>query len=194
MPRISTSTVAQHREWRRQQLVAAACEIALERGGQAVTVAAVAERAGLSRTSVYEYFGSSEELVTDLVLDELSHFSNALRDAVSETDDSFLAIKEWIEAALRYIADGRHLLAKALSAITTPQDRAREIGAAHQALLAPLHKALTEIGVSDIAQALSLIQAVTDVSTRRIESGGNAELEIAIATNFCIAGIRSLVN
>lgn len=194
MPRISTSTVAKHREWRRQQLVAAACEIALEKGGQAVTVAAVAEHAGLSRTSVYEYFGSSEELIADLVLDELSRFSNVLQSAISDTNDAFLAIEQWVEAALRYIADGRHLLAKALSAITAPKDRAREIGAAHQALLAPLAKALNDIGVKDIAQALSLIQAVTDVSTKRIESGSNAELEITSATNFCIAGIRSLIN
>lgn len=186
--------MAQHREWRRQQLVAAACEIALEKGGQAVTVASVALRAGLSRSAVYEYFGSSEELIGDLVLDELSHFSVALHEAISDTDDSFLAIEQWVEGALRYIADGRHLLAKALSAITTPKDRAREIGAAHQALLAPLQNALSDIGVSDIAQALSLIQAITDVSTRRIESGCDSEIEIASATNFCIAGIRSLVN
>ncbi len=185
--------MAQHREWRRQQLVAAACEIALEKGGQAVTVASVAVRAGLSRTSVYEYFGSSEELIVDLVLDELSHFSRALHQAVSDTDDAFLAIEQWVEAALRYIADGRHLLAKALSAIATPKERAREIGAAHQVLLAPLQKALADIGVRDISQALSLIQAVTDVSTRRIETGSNAEFEIASATNFCIAGIRALV-
>jgi AcrR family transcriptional regulator len=194
MPRISSSTVVQHREWRRQQLVSAACAIALEKGGQAVTVAAVAERAGLSRTSVYEYFGSSEELVFDLVLDELSHFSRVLHEAVSDTDDAFLAIEQWVEAALRYIADGRHLLAKALSAITAPKDRAREIGIAHHGLMAPLQKALSDIGVVDIPQALSLIQAVTDVSTKRIETGSEAELEIASATNFCIAGIRSLVN
>jgi AcrR family transcriptional regulator len=193
MPRISTPTLVQHREWRRQQLVAAACEIALERGGEAVTVAAVAARAGLSRTSGYEYFGSSEELIADLVLDELAHFSQALSGAISDTEDSYLAIEQWIEAALRYIADGRHLLAKALSAISTPADRAREIGVAHQGLLAPLQAALVEIGITDVMHSLVLIQSITDAATKRIEAGNNAELEIESATNFCIAGIRALV-
>ncbi|MSY55222.1 MAG: TetR family transcriptional regulator, partial [Actinobacteria bacterium] len=55
MPRINTATLSEHRDWRRNQLIAAASAIALEQGGQAITVAAVAERAGLSRTSVYEY-------------------------------------------------------------------------------------------------------------------------------------------
>jgi AcrR family transcriptional regulator len=193
MPRISTATLAQHREWRRQQLISAASSIALEDGGRAITVAAVAERAGLSRTSVYEYFGSSAELVADLVIEELTHFSQALRESTDDSLDPYQAIRNWIDAALRYIADGRHLLAKALSATSMPKDRAHEIASAHRALLAPLQTALSDIGVDDVVHALVLIQSVTDAATRRIETGSNAELEIETASNFCIAGIATLV-
>jgi len=38
MPRIETETLAQHRDWRRNQLIEAAASIALESGGDAVTV------------------------------------------------------------------------------------------------------------------------------------------------------------
>ena len=61
MPRIKTDTLAQHRDWRRSQLIEAAAAIAMESGGAAISVSAVAARAGLSRTSVYEYFGSSAD-------------------------------------------------------------------------------------------------------------------------------------
>lgn len=193
MPRISTATLAQHRDWRRQQLISAASSIALEAGGRAITVAAVAERAGLSRTSVYEYFGSSAELVADLVIEELTHFSQALRESTENSINSYQAVRNWIDAALRYIADGRHLLAKALSATSMPADRAYEIATAHRALLAPLQTALSNIGVVDVVQALVLIQSVTDAATRRIETGSNAELEIETASNFCVAGIATLV-
>lgn len=193
MPRISTATLAQHRDWRRQQLISAASAIALEDGGRAVTVAAVAERAGLSRTSVYEYFGSSAELVADLVIEELTHFSKALRESTDASPDPYQAIRNWIDAALRYIADGRHLLAKALSATSMPIDRAHEIAAAHRVLLAPLQTALSDIGVLDVAHALVLIQGVTDAATRRIETGSDPDLEIETTTNFCIAGIETLV-
>ncbi len=44
MPRIKTPTLADHRDWRRSQLIEAAAAIALESGGAAVTVAAVAQR------------------------------------------------------------------------------------------------------------------------------------------------------
>jgi hypothetical protein len=79
-----------------------------------------------------------------------------------------------------------------LNATSLPQDRAAQIGAAHRALLAPLRNALEIQGVSDINQALAYIQATTDVATKRIEAGHDAEIEIASATKFCITGLGSL--
>lgn len=193
MPKIQTGKLAEHRDWRRQQLIDAAAAIALQSGGQAITVAAVAEKAGLSRTSVYEYFASSADLTADLVVEELHNFIQTLSDAITDPKDAELAIKQWIEAALRYIADGRHLLAKALSATATPKDRAAEIGAAHRALLAPLSDALQTMGVKDLTQALALIQGTTDVATKRIEGGADADLEIVSTTAFVLSGIKALI-
>jgi AcrR family transcriptional regulator len=164
----------------------------LESGGSAVTVAAVAQRAGLSRTSVYEYFGSSADLIADLVLEELNNFAHYLRDAVSDTEQPIESIAAWIQSALTYIADGRHLLAKALNATSLPQERTAAIGAAHRALLAPLVTGLTAMGVKDNQRALLFIQAITDASTKRIEGGHDAEAEIKSATAFCIAGLASI--
>lgn len=192
MPRIETPTLAEHRDWRRAQLIEAAAAIAIESGGGAITVAAVAQRAGLSRTSVYEYFSSSSDLVADLVIDELHTFASVLQSAVGQCDEPYSCIELWIAGALQYIADGRHLLAKALNATTLPHERSHAIGVAHRALLAPLNKALNEIGVKDISQALAYIQATTDVATKRIESGLDAQAEIKSATQFCINGLTNL--
>jgi AcrR family transcriptional regulator len=192
MPRIETETLAQHRDWRRNQLIEAAASIALESGGAAVTVAAVAQRAGLSRTSVYEYFSSSADLVADLVLEEINDFAQYLQVATSHSIQPRSNICAWIEGALLYIADGRHLLAKALNASALPQERVAAIGAAHRALLAPLVTQLTALGVKDTQRALLFIQAITDVSTKRIESGNNADAEIKSAQAFCIAGLATI--
>ena len=193
MPRINTTNLVQQREWRRSQLINAAAAIALESGSEAITVAAVAQRAGLARTSVYEYFGSSAELVADLIIEELSAFTDILVTAVEPANLPEEAIANWIDSALQYIADGRHLLAKALSATSLPNNRSAEIGAAHRALLAPLTTALTQIGVRDLNYALSMIQSLTDAATKRIENGNSAEIEISKTTAFCIAGLRTLI-
>ena len=192
MPRIETETLAQHRDWRRNQLIDAAASIALESGGGAITVAAVAQRAGLSRTSVYEYFGSSADLVADLVIDELNNFAKYLAEQVEQNTDPRNCIELWIEAALTYIADGRHLLAKALNLTTLPQGRSNQIRTAHRALLAPLMQALKALNITEIPRALAFIQAVTDVSTKRIEAGHEAKAEIKSATTFCISGLTAI--
>ena len=38
MPRLNTANLAEQREWRRNQLISAAAEIALESGSDAITV------------------------------------------------------------------------------------------------------------------------------------------------------------
>lgn len=192
MPRIETESLATHRDWRRHQLIEAAAEIALESGGESITVAAVAQRAGLSRTSVYEYFASSSDLIADLIIEELEAFAHTLDSAIADSTSASDAIEKWISASLAYVADGRHLLAKALNATQLPQERSAAIGAAHRKLLAPLTVNLNQLGVKDIHQALTLIQAATDVATKRIESGSDAESEISSTSRFCIAGIHAL--
>ena len=193
MPRIATTDLASHRDWRRSQLIEAAASLALESGGSAITVAAVASRAGLSRTSVYEYFASSADLAADLVIEELAAFAHALASATSEETTPLGSIEKWIQTSLEYIADGRHLLAKALNAIDLPRERAGQIGAAHRQLLAPLRAQLQAIGIQDCDAALTLIQSVTDSASKRIESGNDAESVISSTTDFCIAGLQALV-
>jgi AcrR family transcriptional regulator len=192
MPKIETHTLAEHRDWRRNQLIEAAAAIALESGGEAITVAAVAARAGLSRTSVYEYFASSADLAADLIIEELKNFGHELATISAQSESAIQSIDLWIEGSLQYIADGRHLLAKALNAIDLPRNRGAAIGAAHGALLAPLKSKLAEMGITDINFALTLIQSTTDGASRRIESGDDAELVIKTTREFCIAGLTAL--
>jgi AcrR family transcriptional regulator len=192
MPRIKTASLFEHREWRRQQLISAATAIALESGGESISVAAVAARAGLSRTSVYEYFASSADLAADLVIEELKSFTALLESAIADEPDPAKAIEGWISTSLSYIADGRHLLAKALNAIDLPRERAASVGAAHRAMLAPLASNLRAMGVADTQQAMALLQAATDAATRRIESGCNPEQEVVTTTAFALAGLRAL--
>ena len=193
MPKIQSSTIAEQRSWRRSQLISAAAAIALESGGQGITVAAVAARAGLSRTSVYEYFASSADLATELVIEELQSFAQYLEKEVAQSETPEGAITCWIESSLTYIADGRHLLAKALNSVELSRDRGAAIGAAHRQLLAPLQRNLGAMGIKDISQALLLLQSITDAATKRIESGNEANAEIESTSAFAIAGLRALI-
>ena len=192
MPKIVAPTIGEHRELRRGQLISAAMELALSEGVQAVTVSAVAAKAGLARTSIYEYFASSADLIADLVIEELANYTIRLSDAIKDVEDPFEKIEKWIAEGLRYVADGRHMLVKSLNTISTPEDRKEEIAFGHRRLMAPLRQALVETGIADIASASAMLQAVTDAASIRIDAGNEAELEIQAAVRFAAAGLRAL--
>jgi AcrR family transcriptional regulator len=194
MPKIQAPTIAAHRELRRQQLIAAAMELAIEGGAEAVTVSAVAHRAGLSRSSIYEYFSSSADLIADLVIEELDYYTARLGEAIKHATDPFEKIELWIAEGLRYVEDGRHMLVKSLNTVSTPEFRKDEISMGHRRLISPLRQALEETGIKEIASAAAFLQSITDAASVRIDAGNNAELEIRNAVHFAIAGLRALVN
>ena len=192
MPKITASTLVEQRTWRRSQLLDAAAGLALENGPTSVTVSAVAARAGLSRTSFYEYFSSSSEIVAELITDELNNFTNYLTEKVATASTPEEAITSWIEGSLEYIADGRHLLARALSTLELSAERSTQIGIAHRKMLAPLSAPLSQLGIRDVRQALALIHASTESATRRIEAGMDSASEIESTRNFIVAGLKAL--
>jgi AcrR family transcriptional regulator len=192
MPKISAPTLVEQRAWRRSQLLDAASSIALENGPTSITVSSVAARAGLSRTSFYEYFASSSEIVAELITDELNDFTDFLTQKVAAVSAPKEAITAWIEGSLEYVADGRHLLARALSTLELSAERSMQIGIAHRKMLAPLATPLIQLGIKDTRQALALIHAATESATRRIEAGMDSANEIESTRNFLIAGLKAL--
>lgn len=167
-------------------------ELAMSGGADAITVSAVAAKAGLARTSVYEYFSSSADLISDLIMEELEYYRLRLLTAVGNVEDPYLYIELWIAEALAYIADGRHMMAKSLNSISVPEYRRAEIGQAHRALMATISQPLTDIGLADIRGAISYLQNTLDTASVRIDSGNEAALEIQYAQRYAMAGLRAL--
>jgi AcrR family transcriptional regulator len=194
VPKLIANSLIENRELRRQQLVGAALELAVEGGVEAVTISAVAKRAGISRASVYEYFSSSADLITDLIVEEMDLYSDRLNKAIKNSDDPYLQIELWIREALQYIADGRHLVVKSLSTITPPEFRQEEVKAGHRKLMATFITPLSKLGLADPRGAAALLQSTIDATAIRIDSGNPVNAEIQQAVRFALAGLRALEN
>ncbi len=191
-PKIAESTIGEQRAMRQRQIIDAALSLALEAGAPSVTVAAVAKRAGISRSLVYEYFSSSADLIADLVLEELEYYQNRLTKAVYGVEDPYKYIEQWISEALQYVADGRHLLVKSLNAVAAPDFRKAEIAQGHRNMMATIIEPLNKISIPDLGLAVSYLQSAIDAAAKRIDSGNEAAPEIRNAQRFAIAGLRAL--
>jgi len=191
-PKIQAATVVEQRQMRQRQLIDAALAIALESGAANITVAAVAKRAGLARSSMYEYFSSSADLIADLVIEELALYQKRLAQAVKGTEDPYQHLELWIAEALQYVVDGRHMLIKSLNATAIPDFRRDEISQGHRNLMTTISAPLQDIGLTDIRGAMSYLQNTIEAASVSIESGSDSELEIRSAQIYAIAGLRAL--
>ena len=191
-PKISAPTIQQQRLLRQDQIIQTALSMALETGAESITMSAVAKAAGISRSSIYEYFSSSADLISDLVIEELQCYRERLLTATEGSDDPLDQISLWIEAALGYVIDGRHILVKSLNSITPPDYRKDEIRSGHRALLETISAPLRALGIPMDSPALSLLQSAIDVATRRIETGSDVQSELTDAQTYAVAGIGAL--
>ncbi len=176
--------------------MAAGHELLASDGPDAVTMTAVAARAGLSRTAVYEYFTSADELVAVVLSDQMILWQEALRQrlhaAPPETGDLDTTMRIYVEVAMGLVADGHHSLLVLLTMNTLTEDVRHRLSAAHAAVAAPVGKALAQIGIRDVDQATNYVHAAIEAAAHRITPGQDARAEIAAITEFTVAGVRAL--
>ena len=177
---------------RREALLEAAVSIALESGSGAVTMGEVAKRAGLSRSSVYEYFESSSDLIADVILDELNILAEVLVTAVQSETDPMARVVAWIDSVFGYISVGKHQLARELGAVSLPPARVPAVRQAHMRLVQPLIDALHSGGVADATACAMYVNGAIDAATRRIDAGCDVDSEIAMTRAFVLAGVREI--
>ena len=167
----------------------AAAQIAREQGVHAITVGEVAKRAGIARSTVYDYFNSGSDIVADVLVDELTDMAGSIAKRVHPTASPQEAVQQWIRAMLEYITDGRHRLVRDAAAADLPPTRKAQLGELHRELMTPLVGALMKLGVHDASRVGYQINSVIDVCVRRIEAGHPADAEVQAAEDFILRGL-----
>lgn len=174
MPRISAPTLALHRAAQQRALLDAARAILAETG-RPPTFAALAERAGLARPSVYQYFQSGEDLVQAMVEDVFPRWSATVAAAMDEAPDDAARVRAYMRTNLELVAEGEHALATALASVGPPGAVMEGSRVMHDELLQPLTRALESLGARDVVRAAELINAVVNTGARMIEAGSPLE-------------------
>ncbi|MFC9995166.1 TetR/AcrR family transcriptional regulator [Nocardia sp. NPDC127526] len=85
---------------RREQLLDAALNLVVENGFAAVSIAAVAERSGVTRPVVYDLFGSRDEVLTELIERESARMQAAVARSMAAAQAE-ATVPEAVSASLR---------------------------------------------------------------------------------------------
>ncbi|EGX60247.1 transcriptional regulator [Streptomyces zinciresistens K42] len=169
--------MAEHRSMQRAALLDAARSLLSEGGTEALTFPALAERTGLARSSVYEYFRSRAAVVEELCEADFPVWAAEVSEAMRRESSPEGQVEAYVRRQLALVGDRRHRAVVAISASELDAGAREKIRAAHGGLVAMIVEALREMGHAEPRLAAMLLQGVVDAAVRRIELGAAEEPE-----------------
>jgi AcrR family transcriptional regulator len=155
----------------RAALLDAARSLLSEGGTEALTFPALAERTGLARSSVYEYFRSRAAVVEELCEVDFPVWAAEVSAAMERACAPEGKVEAYVRAQLELVGDRRHRAVVAISASELDAGAREKIRAAHGGLVAMIVDALRELGHEEPRLAAMLVQGVVDAAVRRTELG-----------------------
>lgn len=174
MPKIEAPTVAEHRAMRRRAVVDNAVTLLVTEGPAALTPAAVAKLTGLARTSVYQYFPTSGELlgaaIEQLFVASQRELNQALAETGEDLDDRIAAyVRATLETARRGHSPTR------LVGVELPEVYRRRLRELHEEVARPLRQIVEASGAGDVDLTTALANGVIAGAVALVEHGADLE-------------------
>ncbi|AIS00789.1 transcriptional regulator [Streptomyces glaucescens] len=174
----------------RAALLDAARSLLSEGGTEALTFPALAERTGLARSSVYEYFRSRAAVVEELCEVDFPVWAAEVEAAMAAAQGPEARVEAYVRRQLTLVGDRRHRAVVAISASELDAGAREKIRAAHGALVAMIVDVLGELGHTEPRLAAMMLQGVVDAAVRRIELGAEAPEVVAdAAVRMALRGV-----
>lgn len=191
MPKIDAPTVAEHRAQKERAILEATVDLLVTQGQDAVAPAAVAERAGLARTSVYQYHPSSASLVAAAVEELFRLAEIEVGEALAGAgDDPVSRLTAYVSAMLA-MAQAGHSPSRPISLDGAPEGCRQRIRALHDQLMAPLAVIVAELGSPNVRMATALASGAIQGAVQMVEHGADLEATTAETREFLRRALAS---
>ncbi|MEW2624388.1 helix-turn-helix domain-containing protein [Streptomyces sp. NPDC048106] len=175
MPKINAATVAEHRAQQRATLIQAAVDVLVEQGAAAVTPAAVGARAGLARSSFYQYFPSAAALLASIVEEAFTAADTATTEALADIHEPAQRLDAFVRTELHLAAQGAHRPAKALLQADLPPECLARVHELHRRHYSPLQAAIAALtGAADAPELIGqLVGGTVQAAMTAVEHGAD---------------------
>lgn len=191
MPRIDAPTVAEHHARQRAALIAAARAALGEGGVAAVTPGAVARAAGLARTSVYQYFPSTDALVTAAIEGMFADAATQIGHALDGHSDPWSRVRAFVSVALRAAA-GEFGPFHGFSAADLPETARVRLRELREELAAPLVESVAQLGVADPQRTTAVVAGAVGAGIGLIRGGSPTAATTDLVCGFVTGGLQEL--
>lgn len=176
VPKIWGETVADHKDRLRATIVEAVVALVAERGRTDVTMSAVAERVGIARATLYNYFDDIDQILATYVVGQYDRQHAVLDERLADVVDPLEELRISLDVVIAYFATKEHREASPIGIDTFgpgSQERVHEAQRAFRDRLFVLLGRASEAGL--IRPDLDLALA-TDMLNHLLGAGRDAAL------------------
>jgi AcrR family transcriptional regulator len=132
VPKIWGETVADHKDRLRATIVESTVALVAERGRADVTMSAVAERVGIGRATVYNFFPDLDAILATYVVGQFDRQHAVLDERLAAVDDPLEELRIALELVIGYFATAEHRDASPIGLDTFGPGSQDRVDAAHR--------------------------------------------------------------
>lgn len=193
MPKIIGRSLEEHREQMHDRLFAALAELLDERGYDALGLADVAARAGVSRTAMYNYFKDKEALLLDYTDHETRRHVDRLVRELAAHPNPVDQLRVFVRMQLTELA-ARHTSLGGMSGVLSEAGRHRmheHVAPLREQLRGIVDRAVREryLPPEDLDVLLPVVAAAISPRTAPDARGEQLEQIIRTTTDFVLRGL-----
>ena len=173
MPRVIGGSIGAHRQLTRERIFGAFSDLLYQRGYDAITLADVATAAGMSRTTMYNYFPDKDALVVAFTDHESSRYLVELQRTLSVIENPVDRLQAFVAEQLRYFAT--HHLPPGRALRVALSDAAYERVLGHVGVLEQILRDTLHEGREQGYMVVDDVEATIPLVTACINRGGPAD-------------------
>lgn len=177
------------RDKRESSILQAALDGIIDSGIESVSMKTIANRCGLSRTAIYQYFSSIEDVFAELVINDMADLVNEIETQVRRFEDPLEQVRVWIHYSLAHLSTGEHAYIRKLSERTMPETKRGLIRALHGQFMLALLSPIQQLKPSQSESTCAFIAATVNAAANRIESGSTFVTEANAVEDFVISAL-----
>lgn len=175
MPKITAPTVAEHRASQREALISAGENILRSGGLAKFSPTSVSERAGIARSSFYDYFPSKDDLLVSIAISAMERWDAEIEEELHAVEPGTAELQAFVAATMRMTADGKHEIAAIVREADLTPSKVDELMALHDALFRPVIRVLTGLGMDSSQTSIILIHGVLNAGVQLVAHGVDHE-------------------
>lgn len=180
------------RDQREQEILAAALAELTEKEVTQISMSSLAARTGLTRTAIYQYFSSVDDIFAELVINDMADLVNTMDSQITQIDDPTERIRVWVLSSLEHLSSGEHAIIRRLSEINLAAEKRGIVRALHGQFMDSLSSPVKELELENAPSVCAHIAAVVNSAANRIDLGFDFAYEAAAAESFVMAAISNM--